>query len=56
MKNQSSEPGSAVGKEMDAPASLVDHMMREAAGQKLKDSWPRSKPNLKLVPRQETET
>lgn len=44
MENQSRGPGSAVAKEMGTPASLVDRMVRQVAGQKLKDFSPRSKP------------
>jgi hypothetical protein len=37
------EVGRRVAAEMDAPASLVDHMVRQVAGERLKDFRPRGK-------------
>lgn len=37
--------GRAIAKEMDAPAALVDSIVRRVAGGKLKDLQPRGKPH-----------
>ena len=39
------ELGRAIAKEMDAPAALVDSLVRRVAGEKLKDFQPRGKPH-----------
>ncbi len=39
------ELGRAVAKEMDAPAPLIDSIVRRVAGEKLKDFHPRGKPH-----------
>ncbi|MGA2076081.1 MAG: hypothetical protein ABSH52_21540 [Terriglobia bacterium] len=39
------EVGRSIAKEMDAPASLMDTIVRQVAGEKLKNLHPRGKPH-----------